>query len=146
MVFYCSLQAAELDIKGTEMPTEALNQVQLGHLRIYHAACLMADAAPEVMYHRTPSGRSHGWQSLQIVKWNHDYIITLHFFLCCFFFNWHTVDDWESLQAMKYSLKCLRFTSIFFFVGHESVRIMHGRSNSCLQLLWRQWKGAEKVQ
>ncbi len=59
-LLYCSLQAAELDIKGTEMTAEALNQVQLGHLRIYHAACLMADAVPEVMYHRTPSGRSHG--------------------------------------------------------------------------------------
>lgn len=59
--FYCSCQAAELDIKGTEMTTEVLNQVQLGHLRIYHAACLMADAVPEVMCHRTPSGEVKSW-------------------------------------------------------------------------------------
>ncbi|XP_039639077.1 uncharacterized protein LOC120547622 [Perca fluviatilis] len=44
-VFVCT--AAELDIKGTDMTNEPLNQVQLGHLRMYHAACLIADSVPK---------------------------------------------------------------------------------------------------
>lgn len=44
-----SLKAAERDIKGTDMMNEPLNQVQLGHLRMYHAACLIADSVPKVM-------------------------------------------------------------------------------------------------
>ncbi|XP_078099390.1 uncharacterized protein LOC144512532 [Sander vitreus] len=44
-VFVCT--AAELDIKGTDMTNEPLNQVQLGHHRMYHAACLIADSVPK---------------------------------------------------------------------------------------------------
>ncbi|XP_049459197.1 uncharacterized protein LOC125905312 [Epinephelus fuscoguttatus] len=44
-VFVCT--AAERDIKGTDMMNEPLNQVQLGHLRMYHAACLIADSVPK---------------------------------------------------------------------------------------------------
>ncbi|KAM3619358.1 uncharacterized protein V6R79_006867 [Siganus canaliculatus] len=42
------LWADELDIKGMEMTNEPLNQVQLEHLRIHHAACLIAGAVPKV--------------------------------------------------------------------------------------------------
>lgn len=34
------------------MTSEVLNQVQLGHLRIYYAVCLMTDVIPKVTHHR----------------------------------------------------------------------------------------------
>ncbi|XP_041852981.1 uncharacterized protein LOC121647525 [Melanotaenia boesemani] len=44
-VFVCT--AADLYIRGLQMKTEALNQIQLGQLRVYHATSLMADVVPK---------------------------------------------------------------------------------------------------
>lgn len=49
-ILYQTHQAAELDCRVAEMTNEPLNQIQLGHIRIYHATCLFADAVPEVIY------------------------------------------------------------------------------------------------